>query len=223
MPRRSRGSARRWRRTGTDSICSSLLHGPRCADRLPMKVTPTELPDVLLLEPQGVRRRPRIFLRELQSRARSPTRASTPTFVQDNHSRSARGVLRGLHYQIEHAQGKLVRVIAGEVFDVAVDLRRSSPRFGRSVGVDAVGGEPPHAVDPARVRARLPGRLRRRGIPLQDDRLLVSASTSARCCGTIRRSAIAWPLSGAAGRRGQGRGRRAAGRRPTSIRDSDAR
>ena len=59
--------------------------------------------------------------------------------MQDNHSRSARGVLRGLHYQIEHAQGKLVRVIAGEVFDVAVDMRRSSPTFGRSVGIDAVG------------------------------------------------------------------------------------
>jgi len=56
-------------------------------------------------------------------------------FVQDNHSRSRRGVVRGLHYQIEQAQGKLVRVISGEVFDVAVDLRRSSPRFGRSAGV----------------------------------------------------------------------------------------
>ena len=55
--------------------------------------------------------------------------------MQDNHSRRARGVLRGLHYQIEHAQGKLVRVVAGEVFDVVVDLRRSSPTFGRSVGV----------------------------------------------------------------------------------------
>jgi len=56
-------------------------------------------------------------------------------FVQDNHSRSKRGVLRGMHYQIEHAQGKLVRVVAGEVFDAVVDLRRSSPTFGRSVGV----------------------------------------------------------------------------------------
>jgi dTDP-4-dehydrorhamnose 3,5-epimerase len=57
-------------------------------------------------------------------------------FVQDNHSRSRRGVLRGLHYQIEHAQGKLVRVIEGEVYDVAVDLRRRSPTFGRHVGVN---------------------------------------------------------------------------------------
>jgi dTDP-4-dehydrorhamnose 3,5-epimerase len=57
-------------------------------------------------------------------------------FVQDNHSRSRRGVLRGLHYQIEHAQGKLVRVVAGEVFDVAVDLRRSSPAFGRHVALN---------------------------------------------------------------------------------------
>jgi dTDP-4-dehydrorhamnose 3,5-epimerase len=57
------------------------------------------------------------------------------TFVQDNHSASAKGVLRGLHYQVRHTQGKLVRVVAGEVYDVAVDLRRSSPTFGRSVGV----------------------------------------------------------------------------------------
>ncbi len=57
-------------------------------------------------------------------------------FVQDNHSRSAQGVLRGLHYQIEHAQGKLVRVVAGAVFDVAVDIRKSSPTFGRWVGVE---------------------------------------------------------------------------------------
>ncbi len=56
-------------------------------------------------------------------------------FVQDNHSRSARGVLRGLHYQIEHTQGKLVRVVAGEVYDVAVDMRKSSPTFGQHVGV----------------------------------------------------------------------------------------
>ncbi len=60
--------------------------------------------------------------------------------MQDNHSRSARGVLRGLHYQIEHAQGKLVRVVAGEVFDVVVDLRRSSPTFGRSYGVALSAG-----------------------------------------------------------------------------------
>ena len=62
-------------------------------------------------------------------------------FVQDNHSRSARGVLRGLHYQIEHAQGKLVRVISGEVYDVAVDMRRSSPTFGRSIGMTLTAHE----------------------------------------------------------------------------------
>jgi dTDP-4-dehydrorhamnose 3,5-epimerase len=68
--------------------------------------------------------------------ARAFAAAGLPaTFVQDNHSRSACGVLRGLHYQVEHAQGKLVRVVAGAVFDVVVDLRRSSPTFGRSVGV----------------------------------------------------------------------------------------
>jgi dTDP-4-dehydrorhamnose 3,5-epimerase len=95
-----------------------------------MKVTPTELPEVLLLEPK-VHGDERGFFFESYNRRTLAEAGLDPDFVQDNHSRSARGVLRGLHYQIEHAQGKLVRVVAGEVFDVAVDLRRSSPRFGR--------------------------------------------------------------------------------------------
>ena len=95
-----------------------------------MKVTPTELPEVLLLEPK-VYGDERGFFFESYNRRTLVDAGLDAEFVQDNHSRSARGVLRGLHYQIEHAQGKLVRVVAGEVFDVAVDLRRSSPRFGR--------------------------------------------------------------------------------------------
>jgi dTDP-4-dehydrorhamnose 3,5-epimerase len=95
-----------------------------------MKVTPTELPEVLLLEPK-VHGDERGFFFESYNRRTLAEAGLDADFVQDNHSRSARGVLRGLHYQIEHAQGKLVRVVAGEVFDVAVDLRRSSPRFGR--------------------------------------------------------------------------------------------
>jgi dTDP-4-dehydrorhamnose 3,5-epimerase len=99
-----------------------------------MQITPTALPDVLLVEPK-VFGDERGFFFESWNRRAFVAAGIDAEFVQDNHSRSVRGVLRGLHYQIEHAQGKLVRVTEGEVFDVAVDLRRSSPSFGRSVGV----------------------------------------------------------------------------------------
>ena len=99
-----------------------------------MKVTPTELPDVLLIEPRVFADERGFFFESYNRRALAEA-GLAGEFVQDNHSRSRRGVLRGLHYQIEHAQGKLVRVVAGEVFDVAVDIRRSSPTFGRAVGV----------------------------------------------------------------------------------------
>jgi dTDP-4-dehydrorhamnose 3,5-epimerase len=98
-----------------------------------MKVTPTALPDVLLIEPRVFGDARGFFLESYNQRALADA-GLTAEFVQDNHSQSTRGVLRGLHYQIEHAQGKLVRVIAGEVFDVAVDVRRSSATFGRWVG-----------------------------------------------------------------------------------------
>jgi len=98
-----------------------------------MQVTPTELPDVLEIAPRVFGDERGFFFESWNRRAFEA--AGVPgEYVQDNHSRSRRGVLRGLHYQIEHAQGKLVRVVAGEVFDVAVDLRRSSPTFGRSMG-----------------------------------------------------------------------------------------
>jgi dTDP-4-dehydrorhamnose 3,5-epimerase len=99
-----------------------------------MKVTPTALADVLLIEPR-VFADARGFFFESYNRRAFAEAGIDVEFVQDNHSRSARGVLRGLHYQIEHAQGKLVRVISGEVYDVAVDMRRSSPTFGRSIGM----------------------------------------------------------------------------------------
>jgi dTDP-4-dehydrorhamnose 3,5-epimerase len=99
-----------------------------------MRVTPTELADVLLIEPRVFGDGRGYFFESYNQRALAE-RGLEAEFVQDNHSLSARGVLRGLHYQIEHAQGKLVRVTAGEVFDVAVDLRRSSASFGRWVGV----------------------------------------------------------------------------------------
>ena len=100
-----------------------------------MNVIPTELPDVLVLEPRVFGDERGFFFESFNARAFAEATGLTREFVQDNHSRSARGVLRGLHYQISQPQGKLVRVVAGEVFDVAVDLRRGSPTFGRWAGV----------------------------------------------------------------------------------------
>ncbi len=100
-----------------------------------MKLIPTSLPDVLLIEPK-VFGDARGFFFESYNRQTlaSLSPALDIEFVQDNHSRSARNVLRGLHYQITHPQGKLVRVVVGAVYDVAVDLRRSSPTFGQWTG-----------------------------------------------------------------------------------------
>jgi dTDP-4-dehydrorhamnose 3,5-epimerase len=100
-----------------------------------MRVEPTALPDVVLIEPTVFEDTRGFFFESFNRRAFLDAGIDAE-FVQDNHSRSRRGVLRGLHYQIEHAQGKLVRVVAGEVFDVAVDLRRSSPAFGRHVALN---------------------------------------------------------------------------------------
>jgi dTDP-4-dehydrorhamnose 3,5-epimerase len=100
-----------------------------------MQVIPTAIPDVKILEPR-VFGDERGFFQETWNARTFADAGLDLTFVQDNHSRSSRGVLRGLHYQMRHTQGKLVRVTAGRVFDVAVDLRRSSPTFGQSVGVE---------------------------------------------------------------------------------------
>lgn len=97
-----------------------------------MRVEPTEIPDVLLIEPR-IFGDARGFFYESWNRRAFAAAGIEAEFVQDNHSCSSRGVLRGLHYQVQHAQGKLVRVTAGEVFDVAVDMRRTSPTFGRHV------------------------------------------------------------------------------------------
>ena len=99
-----------------------------------MNITPPALPDVVVIEPRVFSDERGFFFESWNARAFSAAGLEA-TFVQDNHSRSVHNVLRGLHYQIEHAQGKLVRVTAGEVFDVAVDIRKSSPTFGRWVGV----------------------------------------------------------------------------------------
>jgi dTDP-4-dehydrorhamnose 3,5-epimerase len=100
-----------------------------------MQITPTAIPDVKLIEPK-VFGDARGFFFESYNLRLFASAGLDVEFVQDNHSRSHRGVLRGLHYQIEHAQGKLVRAIAGAVFDVAVDLRRGSQTFGEHVAIE---------------------------------------------------------------------------------------
>jgi dTDP-4-dehydrorhamnose 3,5-epimerase len=105
-----------------------------------MKVTTTAIPGVLILEPKVFGDARGFFFESFNQRTFDQAVGHEVRFVQDNQSRSARGVLRGLHYQLPpHAQGKLVRVTQGAVFDVAVDMRRSSPSFGRWVGVELSG------------------------------------------------------------------------------------
>jgi dTDP-4-dehydrorhamnose 3,5-epimerase len=99
-----------------------------------MKVVPSRVPDVLLLEPKVFRDERGFFFESFHRRAFAEATGMAREFVQENHSGSRRNVLRGLHYQIRQAQGKLVRVVAGEAWDVAVDLRRSSPTFGQWAG-----------------------------------------------------------------------------------------
>ena len=101
-----------------------------------MKVTPTAIPDVLIIEPRVFGDTRGFFYESFNQKAFNEATGLTLNFVQDNHSRSAKGVLRGLHYQIQQPQGKLVRVVRGAVFDVAVDIRKSSPTFGKWVGLE---------------------------------------------------------------------------------------
>jgi len=99
-----------------------------------MEFRPTAIPDVILIAPKVIGD-DRGFFMETYQRREFREHGIGAEFVQDNHSRSRRGVLRGLHYQVKQPQGKLVRVVAGEVFDVSVDLRRGSPTFGKWAGV----------------------------------------------------------------------------------------
>jgi dTDP-4-dehydrorhamnose 3,5-epimerase len=105
-----------------------------------MKVTPTELRDVLLLEPRVFQDERGFFLESYNRRTFKEATGRDADFVQDNQSFSVRNVLRGLHYQIRQPQGKLIAVMAGEIYDVAVDIRRGSPDFGHWVGVTLTGG-----------------------------------------------------------------------------------
>ena len=101
-----------------------------------MKVTQTSIPGLLILEPKVFGDSRGFFMESFNARTFRELTGLEVDFVQDNHSRSGKGVLRGLHYQIQQAQGKLVRVVRGSVFDVAVDLRRGSPTFGQWEGVE---------------------------------------------------------------------------------------
>jgi dTDP-4-dehydrorhamnose 3,5-epimerase len=102
---------------------------------MPYTVTRTRIPDVLLLQPKVFGDARGFFYESFNARDFKAVTGLDVEFVQDNHSKSAKGVLRGLHYQINHAQGKLVRVVQGEVFDVAVDIRKNSDTFGQWIGV----------------------------------------------------------------------------------------
>ena len=99
-----------------------------------MNIIRTTIPDVLIIEPKVFGDERGFFMESFNARTFADATGLNPTFVQDNHSRSTKNVLRGLHYQIRQPQGKLVRVAIGEVFDVAVDLRKSSPTFGQWTG-----------------------------------------------------------------------------------------
>ena len=99
-----------------------------------MKITHTEIPDLLIIEPNVFGDSRGFFFESYNEKKFMEMTGLQVAFVQDNHSRSKKHVLRGLHYQIQQPQGKLVRVISGKVFDVAVDIRRSSPTFGKWVG-----------------------------------------------------------------------------------------
>jgi dTDP-4-dehydrorhamnose 3,5-epimerase len=101
---------------------------------MPYTVTKTNLPEVLILQPKVFGDARGFFFESFNARDFAEATGLNLQFVQDNHSRSSRGVLRGLHYQIKHSQGKLVRVVAGEVFDVVVDMRKDSPQFGQWTG-----------------------------------------------------------------------------------------
>lgn len=101
-----------------------------------MKVTRTAIPDVLIIEPKVFGDTRGFFFESFNQKTFNQATGLNETFVQDNHSRSAKGVLRGLHYQLQHPQGKLVRVVRGTVFDVAVDIRKSSRTFGQWVGCE---------------------------------------------------------------------------------------
>ncbi len=117
---------------GSAACCAEFSHYEAAI----MKVTPTAIPDVLAIEPNVFGDARGFFMESFNEKAFRAAVGLNVSFKQDNHSRSAKGVLRGLHYQVQQPQGKLVRVVRGAVFDVVVDIRASSPTFGKWAGVE---------------------------------------------------------------------------------------
>ena len=106
------------------------------SNKTQMKITPTAIPDLLIIEPKVFGDARGFFFESFNQKAFKEAAGLDVNFVQDNHSRSAKGVLRGLHYPVRQPQGKLVRVVRGAVFDVAVDIRKGSPTFGKWEGIE---------------------------------------------------------------------------------------
>jgi len=129
-----------------------------------INVIATALPDVKIIEPKVFGDARGFFYESFNAREFARETGVNAEFVQDNHSRSVKGVLRGLHYQIQHPQGKLVRVVSGEVFDVVVDIRRSSPTFRQVGRCVAVGGQQAATVGAAGLRARFLRHVRERRV-----------------------------------------------------------
>jgi dTDP-4-dehydrorhamnose 3,5-epimerase len=151
-----------------------------------MKATPTAIPEVMVIEPKVFGDARGFFFESFNQRAFNEATGLDVTFVQDNHSRSAKGVLRGLHYQVRQPQGKLVRVVRGAVFDVAVDVRPGSPTLGRWTAAELIednSGSPVY-------RQNLPTASRCTGkLPTSSTRLQTTtrSSTSAALLETFRR------------------------------------
>ena len=204
----SSGSARRWRRTATASICSRCC-ASRTSDegrRRPRS------PDVMLDRAARVRRRARLLLRELERARTSPPRASPRRSCRTTIRARARGVLRGLHYQIEHAQGKLVRVVAGEVFDVASTCAAARRRSAARSAIDAVGRRTGGCCGCRRASRTASSRCPSTRSSSTRPPTTGIRSTSARCCGTTPRSASPGRSPGAPILTREGRGRDAARR-----------
>jgi dTDP-4-dehydrorhamnose 3,5-epimerase len=191
-------------------VRSAGFTGGPAEDESTMQFLPQSIPEVIAIEPR-VHEDERGFFMECWQRRRFAEGGIDVDFVQDNHSRSVAHTLRGLHYQIRQPQGKLVRVVRGAVFDVAVDLRRSSPSFGRWVGVELSSDNRRQLWVPAGFAHGFLVLTPRGGVDLQVLRLL---PPGARACAAVERSAARHRLA-AAGRRctvavGPGRGRTAA-------------
>jgi dTDP-4-dehydrorhamnose 3,5-epimerase len=161
-----------------------------------VKVIPTTLPEVLILEPKVFGDERGFFMESWNERTFREATGLDVTFVQDNHSRSAKNVLRGIHYQVVKPQGKLVRVVSGAVFDVAVDLRRSSPSFGKWVGVELTADNKRQLWVPPGFGHAFLVLSETADFLVQDHRVLDGAASIVRLRWNDPSVAVVWPLAG---------------------------